>query len=309
MSTTQTQTQTQTRQKISHASSIQPSPRTVKGTIGYLRKDVTKPYLYQCEPPPGTAKTNVVLDEFEKDIIDLSGTSPSERASLGISTTEAGFQVLDDAWTSASTQAGWKAGQWQDKNWLEKEYYQDIDAILKRDLGVTSTFIFDHTVRKSQIAHLPDGPENRKPVAQAHVDQSRWAGENRIEKHLGQETLDRVKRGELKAQLINVWRPITKVEEYPLAMADSRTVLQGAWVESELRYETWSGQTLLIHHRSEHQWYYYKGLEPDQIILLKCYDSETETRTPHTAFVDPSAPLDAPPRQSIEVRVLCFTEK
>jgi len=322
MSATQTSTTTATGNTPTQSSSSNistttlPAARKVKGTIAYLNASIEKPYLYLCKPPKGEPTTNVIHDMIEKDVIDLHGTTYSERLQNGFHTKAAGFQILDrNSWGLPSTEVGWKSNQWESKDWIEKQYYQDIDALLKRQLGVTSTTIFDHTFRKSQTSHLPDDPENRKPVAQAHADQSRWAGENRIEKHLGREVLEKVKKGELHAQLVNVWRPMRTVEELPLAVADSRTIYRGEqggpsdWVESELKYETWSGQTLLIHHRPEHQWYYYKGLEPDQAILLKCYDSETETRTPHTAFVDPSTPADAKPRWSIEVRVLCLTEK
>jgi hypothetical protein len=44
-----------------------------------------------------------------------------------------------------------------------------------------------------------------------------------------------------------------------------------------------------------------------EIMLLKCYDSATDGRarfTAHTAFKDPTAPADAAPRESIEVRTL-----
>jgi hypothetical protein len=116
-----------------------------------------------------------------------------------------------------------------------------------------STFIFDHTVRKSGTEHLPDTPQNRKPVPRAHCDQSRRAGETRIRKHLGDDVLARVQRGELHCQLVNVWRPLRgPVEEFPLAVADSRSVDRGEdggkpdWIASELRYETWSGETLLV---------------------------------------------------------------
>ncbi len=45
----------------------------------------------------------------------------------------------------------------------------------------------------------------------------------------------------------------------------------------------------------------------NKALLLKCYDSATDGRarfTPHTAFDDPTAPDDAAPRESIEVRTL-----
>jgi hypothetical protein len=50
-------------------------------------------------------------------------------------------------------------------------------------------------------------------------------------------------------------------------------------------------------------------MRTDEVLLLKCYDSELDGRArflPHTAFVDPTTPSDAPPRESIELRTLVF---
>jgi hypothetical protein len=52
-------------------------------------------------------------------------------------------------------------------------------------------------------------------------------------------------------------------------------------------------------------------MQPHEALLLKCYDSATDGRArfvPHTAFIDPTAPEDAPPRESIELRTLVFHE-
>jgi hypothetical protein len=50
-------------------------------------------------------------------------------------------------------------------------------------------------------------------------------------------------------------------------------------------------------------------LTPEEVILLKIYDSRmdgTARLTAHTAFEDPSSPPDAPHRRSIELRGLVF---
>jgi hypothetical protein len=50
-------------------------------------------------------------------------------------------------------------------------------------------------------------------------------------------------------------------------------------------------------------------MQPDEALLLKCSDTATSVParfTPHSAFVDPTTPADAPPRESIEVRTLVF---
>ncbi len=49
-------------------------------------------------------------------------------------------------------------------------------------------------------------------------------------------------------------------------------------------------------------------MRADEALLLKCFDSKTDRArfAPHSAFTDPTAPADAPPRESIEVRTLVF---
>jgi hypothetical protein len=47
----------------------------------------------------------------------------------------------------------------------------------------------------------------------------------------------------------------------------------------------------------------------DEALLFKTFDSATDGRarfTIHSSVVDPTAPADAPPRESIETRCLVF---
>lgn len=293
-----------------------PGTRKVQGQINYMSRTVSKPYTALYTPDDGILN-NHVYDTPTVDITDLRGTTPADRQRAGFDLENSGFQLVE-GFGMPETRQAWADQKWESKEWIESAYYADVDRIFKDKLGVTSTYIFDHTVRKRRAKEEedePETPDSRKPVPMAHSDQSRWAGENRILKHLGQETLDRVKRGGLHAQLINLWRPLRgKAWDMPLAVADSRTVSKGEngkpkdWIETELRYPDWSGQTLSIYRNPEHRWYYLSGMTTDEAILLKCYDSATETRTPHTAFEDPTTPKDAEPRWSIEVRVLAITD-
>jgi hypothetical protein len=64
-----------------------------------------------------------------------------------------------------------------------------------------------------------------------------------------------------------------------------------------------------VKYNPNHRWFYFPEMTTEEALLLKCYDSATDGRTrfgPHTAFVDPTTPADAAPRESIEVRTLVF---
>lgn len=58
-----------------------------------------------------------------------------------------------------------------------------------------------------------------------------------------------------------------------------------------------------------HQWYFKNSQQPDEVLLVKCFDSSTRPdlarRAPHSAFEDPSM-ADCGHRESIETRALVF---
>lgn len=59
-----------------------------------------------------------------------------------------------------------------------------------------------------------------------------------------------------------------------------------------------------------HRWTTYPGLTADEVVMLRTYDSARAGSgepfwTPHSAFVDPTVPADAPRRESVEMRTLC----
>ena len=50
-------------------------------------------------------------------------------------------------------------------------------------------------------------------------------------------------------------------------------------------------------------------MQPEQVILLKTFDSEQDGRARfvgHTAFEDPTSPPNAKTRESVEIRTIVF---
>src|SRR3974377_923770 len=110
--------------------------------------------------------------------------------------------------------------------------------------------------------------------------------------------------------IVQVWRPIRlPVETFPLAICDARTLAHDDLVVSERRYPDRIGQTYAIKYNPRHRWYWFPRMRRDEALVFKVYDSLDDGRprwTAHTAFDDPSAPPNARPRESIEIRTLAF---
>lgn len=179
-----------------------------------------------------------------------------------------------------------------------------------RSTGASKIFIFDHTIRRSsQDRRSVDGAGKpipaRGPVQRVHVDQSYKAAPNRVTYHLPEEA-DRLLQG--RFQIINVWRPIKTIRKDPFGVADATSVPDSDLVPVELIYPNRVGETLTVRPNENHRWYYLKEQQPNEVLLIKCFDSKTDgraRRVPHSAFVDEST-VNEEPRESIEVRSLVF---
>ena len=95
----------------------------------------------------------------------------------------------------------------------------------------------------------------------------------------------------------------------PLACCDAATIAAGDLVASERQARERTGELELVTWNCAHKWYYYPNMRPDEALLIKTFDSSRDGRARraiHTSFSNPLAPADAPPRESIESRLLVF---
>ena len=268
----------------------------VKAELNYLAPVVGKPRTYAFDPPPGEPKSTNLPEPHVVPIFD--GRLIAKSFSLD----REGFELVRHPTVVRN---------FYDDEEIRRVYYPLVEAFLKARLRADRVLIFDHTVRK-RVEGAADirGEGPRQPATRVHVDQTVASGANRVREHLPEEA-EQLLRG--RVQVINLWRPIRgPLRDTPLAMLDGQTVKEGDLVASDLIYPNRRGETYSVKYNSDHRWFYFPEMTPDEAILLKCYDSETDGRTrfgPHTAFVDPTTPADAPPRESIELRTLVFHKK
>ena len=147
----------------------------------------------------------------------------------------------------------------------------------------------------------------RDPVRAVHNDYTPKSGPQRVRDLFPDEAEDLLGR---RFAVVNAWHSIRRrVESWPLAVCDARSIAPGDFIATDLVYEDRVGEVFNLAHNAAHRWYYFPRMERDRTILLKCFDSATDGRarfSAHTAFEDPESPADAGPRESIELRALVF---
>lgn len=202
---------------------------------------------------------------------------------------------------------------------VRERYYPEVSGAVRALTGAMEVFVFDHNVRSAVRAARGEAGV-RVPVDQVHNDYTEESGPRRK-----QEVLDAAGRPDLadrRVAFVNLWRPIIgPVQDNPLAVCDARSVAPDDLVttdihhfgEDDLTTPRHRGQIYSVRHNPAHQWFFVSDMRPDEVLLLKCYDSQNDGRArfmPHTGFLNPACPEKFTPRESIEARTLVvFNEK
>lgn len=251
--------------------------------------DGSKPWNYVEDPPAGQPKFNFGFSDHDITIDDVRGRETAFNLDANAFETISGVASAEHAF--------------DDDERIKRVYYPEVEQLLlDRVPGANRVLLFDHTIRRSNPGAA------RAPVVRVHIDQTPWSAAERVKVHLPDEA-ETLLRG--RYRIINVWRPLNgPVAAHPLAVADSSTVRDEDLVPVEHRYPHRTGETALVRQHDAQRWYYWSGMTNEERLLLKCFDSDEQVgfkgRVPHTAFVDPRTPANAPGRESIEVRALVF---
>jgi hypothetical protein len=154
---------------------------------------------------------------------------------------------------------------WESDETIQKVYYPEVEKVLMDNVpGASRIFIFDHTIRRPNTTRLP--------VSRVHIDQTAKSTAARVRHHLPEEA-DTLLQG--RYRIINVWRPLNgPVYANPLAVADSATVQDEDLVGVEHRYPDRTGETAGVKHNPGQKWYYWSGMENNERLFLKCFDSD-----------------------------------
>ncbi|ARQ02014.1 CmcJ/NvfI family oxidoreductase [Pseudorhodoplanes sinuspersici] len=270
----------------------QTEPQFVEATLNYMLNNGEKIFT-QTMSEGGAADTRAGGTQDPHPVTIRNGRPLANEFSLD----REGFRFVDH---------DTKVKDFFDENEIRQVYYPEMEALIKAQSGAKRVVVFDHTLRTADEAER-EARKIREVVPRVHNDYTEWSGPQRVRDILPDEAEDLLSR---RFAIIQVWRPIRlPVESFPLAMCDARSISPDDLIISERRYPNRIGQTYAITYNPAHQWYWFPLMRRDEAIVFKVYDSLKDGRarwSAHTAFDDPSAPPNARPRESIEIRTLAF---
>jgi hypothetical protein len=268
---------------------------SVRATFNYTLDDGTVPEAYFYEPPAGTVIRTPGNDPREMQIADgwpLANTFSLDREGFALKEFHSAFD------------------RFSDDDAVRDQFYVAVAEFVRISVGARRVIVFDHTIRSKvnvQQQTAEHTTTQRAPVMIVHCDYTPISGPVRVHQLMPNEAGTLLQR---RVAFYNFWKPLKhRVEEKPLAMCDVTSASPDDMLKMVLRYRDRTGEIFVMRHSSTHRWWYFPKMTPENVLLLKTYESETDGRARflgHSAFEDPNTPPDAPVRESIEIRTMAF---
>jgi hypothetical protein len=265
--------------------------KSVIAPLNFLVPMAEKPVAYNYEPPPGTPiRTGQSITHYVpiRDARRITGQ---------LSLNKEGFVLLHQQ--TAVT-------NFYDEEQIKAVYYPECERVMQRATGAVRVVAFDHIVRNAAKAAIK-GSGIKMPAKRVHNDYTASSSSKRVRDLMGDEAEKLLKN---HFAIINLWRPIRgPLLESPLALCDAQSLEGDNLIASDLKYPDRTGETYSITYNPNQRYYYFPKMQPDEAVLIRCFDSALDGPhrfSAHTGFDDPETPADAPPRESIEVRTLVF---
>jgi hypothetical protein len=272
---------------MSAATNKKVMPRDVTTSLNYLG-EVNEPlFKYAYDSPPGEPKTNVTMVARPVVVHDARGLNPVPTVD------REGFALVGQRS---------RLENFYDEDQVRLVYFPECERLLSDLTGAPRVVVFDHIVRNAARASEKG---IKMPATAVHNDYTASSGPQRLRDLLPTESAELLRH---RFAIINVWRPLRgPVLDSPLGVCDARSIAPGDLVPNARIYADRRGEIQAVRFNSAHRWYYFSEMQPEEALLLKCYDSADDGRarfTAHSAFLDPTAPPDSAPRESIETRAL-----
>lgn len=195
----------------------------------------------------------------------------------------------------------------RDKVAVQTIFRPEAEKILQEITGATRVVMFASLARDMRFATNND---NLGAADNVHVDHDQATYEYSLRQVLPAEEADSLLQRRWAAY--NIWKPLATVESKPLTVCDARTIFKEDLLPTGVG--TRPEEPLLpivglgVIYNPAQQWYYYSSMTADEALVFKMWDTDQSRPqwAAHSAFVDPTSPLQAAPRVSLDARFIAF---
>ena len=318
---------------MSRTNTIKPVAKTIS-PIPQMKVPIIADFNYYAPPPdgPGEPSPNdleLILGTKEQDTRRLAVHDLRGRES------EFGFKQNGFVYVKRPSSLTASRGDFGSDDLISSRYYAEVEDLLRECLpGVTAIHHLGHIIRSapkrtdfSDDADVPTDPAWNKPnrgaapAPRVHIDFTRLGVHLVLIQAFGEEVAKTVTKSGRRFMAFSIWRPIKTIRRDPLAICDARSVRAKELVPLKRLYPDGKrGENVVvkaaedIRMECQHKWYWMSEQTPDDVLMIKIFDSEDEDWEsggtvrvgPHCSFhLDGSEGEHV--RESIEVRVVvCF---
>ena len=272
-----------------------PGLRTVHAPVNYLQTGVTDSIWYSADSWRSHMPLNPQLMAIE-DVRPARGQLTLDREGV----------MLVDAPTAVTN--------FLDREAAARSYLPELEEAVMAATGAYRVVIGHGWVHRHSDRSDRFGEEGTTyPGRYAHIDYSDTSGPATARQMLGEDPdAEALMSG--RFAVFNLWRALSPPpQDTPLCVCDATSVAAEDLMVSQIVLGQPGGpelrmETNMVQHNPQHRWVYFSGMDRDELLIFRGYDSDPSRfrRVPHTAFDDPSAGEDAPPRESIDIRCVAF---
>lgn len=212
---------------------------------------------------------------------------------------------------------------------VERVFYPEMEKLLLEFFpGATQALVYNHDVfDKDYTGDVKEDQDNKDPgvnkfyANMVHNDLNDNSGRVRCrelllrnlrnfgrEQHFTEAQVDELMSRRFMS--INLAKPMETVQQNPFVLCAWPSFADQPYITAYRIYDDRVGETTRFTYRPEHEWYWLPQQKPNEVSMLKCYDSETDGSVSrwsfHTACIDPTVPKRAPCRRNVVVRSFVF---
>ncbi|MEK9903780.1 MAG: CmcJ/NvfI family oxidoreductase [Rhodospirillales bacterium] len=184
-------------------------------------------------------------------------------------------------------------------------YYPAVEELVVRVSGAKKAFVRDHLVRTEVPIDFNDGYARF-----VHCDYNMKRLKEMSEAVLSARGIEPQKNWIYA--WFNTWQPFDNPAiNNPLAFIDWRSLPEDDVIDYFYTGRNRDSLVAAPVYNPDHVWRYVPSMKTDEILVFKQMDGRRNTSVycPHTSFDNTSAPDNAPPRRSVETRLLAVFEE